>query len=96
MDLLSDAELTDALIKELCSGRKFMEENCKFRETEAAKEAEAARGHKTHPTLGKKLLTLPAHDYFTIRKTLGDDFFHTREGIREFQRMAPEFSTFKT
>lgn len=95
MGLLSEAELTDALIKELCSGRKFMEENLKFREKAAAQDAAESRGHKTHGTFGKKLLSVPDHEYFLLRQKYGDDCFHEKEFIRDFQRLEPDLTVHK-
>jgi len=86
-----DAATEHALINELCSGRKFMEENCKYRERQAAQDAFASRGHKTHKALGKKVLSLPAYDFFRLRHKLGEDAMHDRSTIKDIQRLAPEF-----
>lgn len=83
-----------ALITELCSGRKFMEENCKFRETYAAQEAFASRGHKTSKVLGKKINTMPGYEWFLIREKLGDEAMHAPETYRDIRRHAPEFGVY--
>jgi len=90
-----DDATAHAMITELCSGRKFLEENCKFRETQAAQDAFASRGHKTHKALGKKVLSLPAYDFFRLQHKLGEEAMHDRSTIRDIQRIAPEFAVFK-
>lgn len=90
---LSDAT-AHAMITELCSGRKFLEENCKFRETHAAQDAFASRGHKTSKALGKKVLSLPAYDFFRLQHALGEEAMHDRSTIRDIQRLAPEFKVY--
>lgn len=89
-----DDATAHALIVELCSGRKFMEENCKFRETHAAQDAFASRGHKTSKVFGKKVLSLPAYDFFRLRAKLGEDAMHDRSTIKDIQRLAPEFKVY--
>lgn len=90
LDTLDDAT-THALIVELCSGRKFMEENCRYRETEAARTAQAARGHKTGKALGKMVLNMPGYEWFRLRNKYGDEAMHDPGFIRDIQKKAPEF-----
>lgn len=86
-----DDATAHALIVELCSGRKFMEENCKFRERHAAQDAFASRGHKTHKALGKKVFSWPAHDFFRVQHALGEEAMHDKSTIKDMQRLFPEF-----
>jgi hypothetical protein len=93
--VIEEAAFTDALVKELCSGRKLMEQKQPFREIEAAKEAAAMRGHKALPGLGKCVLNIPAHEFFLIREKYGDDAFGDRGFIRDFQRLEPTMAVNK-
>jgi len=90
-----DDATTHAMINELCSGRRFMEENCKFREDHAARDAFLSRGHKTHKALGKKVLSLPAYDFFLIQNKLGEEAMHDASEIRSLQKKFPEFAVYK-
>ena len=88
MSIIADAELTDALITELRTGRKLMETRQQFREKGAAEEAKELRG-KTHPVLGKALAVVPQHEFFLMRNKYGADCWHDREFVRDFQRLEP-------
>lgn len=83
--------MTDALVKELCSGRQLMETKQQFREIAAAQEANTLRGVTTG-ALGKAVAVIPAHEYFLIRNKYGEDAWHDREFIRGFQKFHPELS----
>ena len=83
--------MTDALVKELCSGRQLMETKQKFREISAAQEADTLR-NKTNSALGRAVAVVPTHEYFLIRNKYGEDAWHDREFIRDFQKFHPELS----
>lgn len=83
--------MTDALVKELCSGRQLMETKQKFREIAAAQETDTLRGITTG-ALGRAVAVVPAHEYFLIRNKYGDDAWHDREFIRDFQKFHPEMA----
>ena len=89
MGVISEAALADALIKELCSGRALMEEMQHMREHVAAAEAKASIGHKTLPGLGKLAAVIPQHEWFLMRAKYGEDCWHDREFVRDFQRLEP-------
>jgi hypothetical protein len=89
--MISEEAMTDALVKELCSGRQLMETKQKFREISAAQEAETLRGVQTG-ALGRAVAVVPAHEYFLIRNKYGEDAWHDREFIRDFQKFHPEMS----
>jgi hypothetical protein len=95
METIEQARMTDALIKELVSGRKFVEEQSKLREHVAAAEAHAQRGHRTIKGLGKCLLNIPQHEFFTIRNKYGPDCWGDRGFIKDFQRLEPQFTVHK-
>ena len=87
----SEDEMTDAVIRELCSGRQLMETKQKFREIAAAQEADTLR-NKTNSALGKAVAVIPSHEYFLIRNKYGEDAWHDREFVRDFQKFHPELS----
>ncbi len=87
----SEDEKTEAVINELRSGRQFMETKQKFREISAAQEADTLRGVKTG-ALGRAVAVIPTHEYFLIRNKYGEDAWHDREFIRDFQKFHPELS----
>lgn len=87
----SEDEMTAAVIRELCSGRQLMETKQKFREIAAAQEADNLR-NKTNSALGKAVAVIPSHEYFLIRNKYGEDAWHDREFVRDFQKFHPELS----
>jgi hypothetical protein len=87
----SEDEMTAAVIRELCSGRQLMETKQKFREIAAAQEADTLR-NKTNSALGKAVAVIPSHEYFLIRNKYGEDAWHDREFVRDFQKFHPELS----
>jgi len=89
--MISEEAMTDALVKELCSGRQLMETKQKFREISAAQEADTLRGVKTG-ALGRAVAVVPTHEYFLIRNKYGEDAWPDREFIRDFQKFHPELS----
>jgi hypothetical protein len=92
---ISDEAMDAALLRELCTGRKFMEAKQRARERACAQEAQAMRGHKSVPGLGKCVLNIPAHEFFLIREKYGDDAFSDRGFIRDFQRLEPHLAVHK-
>jgi len=89
--MISEEAMTDALVKELCSGRQLMETKQKFREVSAAQEADTLRGVQTG-ALGRAVAVVPSHEYFLIRNKYGEDAWHDREFIRDFQKFHPEMA----
>jgi len=89
--MISEEAMTDALVKELCSGRQLMETKQKFREIAAAQEADTLR-KTTNSALGKAVAVVPAHEYFLIRNKYGEDAWHDRGFVRDFQKFHPELS----
>ena len=79
--ICSDA-LTDALVKELCSGRKFKEALQNKREIEAAAEARAMREAKS--TLGKPIGAIPQYEYLNIANKYGSECWDDRSFVRDF------------
>ena len=89
--MISEEAMTDALVKELCSGRQLMETKQKFREIAAAQEADTLRGVTTG-ALGRAVAVVPAHEYFLIRNKYGEDAWHDKGFIRDFQKFHPEMA----
>ena len=90
-----ETALNNALVAELCSGRRFMEARQELRERDCAREAFASRGHKTIDKLGKLAAIVPQHEYFLMRSKYGEDCWHDKEFIRDFQRTQPHLAVHK-
>jgi hypothetical protein len=88
MDIIADAALTEALITEFRTGRKLMEARQQVREMSAAQEAQELKG-KTHSVLGKALAVIPQHEYFLMRQKYGEECWHDKEFIKDFQKLEP-------
>lgn len=90
--MIESASFTDALVKELCSGRKLMEQKQGFREIAAAKEAALMRGHKSIKGLGKCVLNIPAQEFFALTEKYGYDAWGDRGFIRDCQKDRPNLA----
>jgi hypothetical protein len=88
---LADAQ---ALERELTRGWNARLALEKQREVDAAKEAEALKGHRTVQGLGKCVLTLSQEDYEAIVSQHGYDAFSDRGFIRDMQRLEPTTKVF--
>lgn len=94
--IITDAALDRALMLELCSGRRFMEANERFREEDCEAEAAKYRGAKSTEILGKHVATIPQHEFFTVaQKEGGTECWHDRGFLRDFQRHFPNLATGK-
>jgi hypothetical protein len=92
----SDEAMTDALIKELCSGRQFLDSLQKRREIEAAEVA------KTYRQIGRQkgakmvhLMEIPQREYLQIAQKYGEEAWRDREFIRDAQRLEPTMASNK-
>ena len=91
----SEEAMTDALIKELCSGRQFMESLQKRREIEAAQIAKDYR--KIGRRKGAKfvhLAEIPQHEYLKMNHKY-EGCWDDREFISDFQRLEPTMASNK-
>lgn len=95
MPVVDDAALADELIRELCSGRKLMEERQHIREHTAAAEAKLMRGHKSLGGLGKCVAVIPQHEWFLLRAKYGEDAMTDRGFLRDFQKHEPSMAVNK-
>lgn len=84
-------EGVQALFKELRSGQKLMEENCRERERHAARGAFELRDHVTSRALGKPVLNMPGYEYFRLRTKYGEEAMGDVGFLRDIQKKAPEF-----
>jgi hypothetical protein len=80
--MICDDAITDALVKELCSGRKFKEALQNKREIEAAAEARSMKDAKS--ILGKPIGAIPQHEYFLLANKYGKECWDDREFVRDF------------
>jgi hypothetical protein len=80
--MLINEEINAALVRELCSGRKFIESMEKRREIEAAEEARKMREVKS--AAGKPVGSIPQHEYFTVGAKYGMECWDDREFVRDF------------
>ena len=95
MSLISEAALTDAMIKEFSSGRALMEARQNVREQAAAEAAQSYKGHKTVKGLGKHICEIPQHEYLILIEKYGFETVHSRDFLRTFQRLEPSMASNK-
>jgi hypothetical protein len=80
--MLVEEEINAALIRELCSGRKFIESLEKRREIEAAAEARQMREVKS--IAGKPVGSIPQREYMLLANKYGSECWDNREFVRDF------------
>jgi hypothetical protein len=80
--MICEDALTDALVKELCSGRALKEAMQNQREIAASAEARAMKDAKS--TLGKPIGAIPQHEYFLLANKYGTECWDDREFVRDF------------
>jgi len=80
--MICEDALTDALVKELCSGRALKEAMQNQREIAASAEARAMKDAKS--SLGKPVGAIPQHEYFLLANKYGTECWDDREFVRDF------------
>lgn len=80
--MICDTALTDALVKELCSGRALKEAMQNKREIAASAEARAMKDAKS--SLGKPIGAIPQHEYFLLANKYGTECWDDRGFVRDF------------
>ena len=80
--MLINEEINAALVRELCSGRKFIESMEKRREIEAAEEARKMREVKS--IAGKPVGSIPQREYLLLANKYGAECWDDREFVRDF------------
>lgn len=88
MDILENAELTDALLREIRTGHQLLKTREEEMEREARREAQLSRGHKTIPGLGKKVFTWHQDQFFAMLQDprFGIEALHDKGFMREMQK----------
>jgi hypothetical protein len=96
IDKFSEEALTDALIKELCSGRQFLDSLQKYRERDAAQVAKAYRdrGTRRGDTL-RHLAEIPQREYMQMVQKYGVECWNDRQFVKDFQRLEPTMASNK-
>jgi hypothetical protein len=77
-----EEEINAALVRELCSGRKFVESLEKRREIEAAAEARKMREVKS--IAGKPIGSIPQREYLLLAQKYGAECWDDRGFVRDF------------
>ncbi len=80
--MICEDALTDALVKELCSGRALKEAMQNQREIAASAEARAMKDAKS--SLGKPIGAIPQHEYFLLANKYGTECWDDRGFVRDF------------
>lgn len=84
-----------ALIRELCSGRAFVEQMAKYRETQAAMIAHQDRQNINRKSTLRKLAEIPQREYLLMAQKYGSECWDNREFVKDFQRHEPELAVEK-
>ena len=90
----SEEALTDALVRELCTGRQFLDSLQKYREADAASIAKEARKYAPKKGL-RHLAEIPQREYLQIAHKYGSECWEDREFVRDFQRLEPTMAVHK-
>jgi hypothetical protein len=80
--MFAEEEINAALVRELCSGRKFVESLEKRREIEAAAEARKMREVKS--IAGKPIGSIPQREYLLLAQKYGAECWDDRGFVRDF------------
>ena len=90
----SQEALDAALIRELCTGRQFLDSLQKFREADAATIAKESRSIKPNKKM-RHLAEIPQREYLQMAQKYGTECWEDREFIRDFQRLEPTMAVHK-
>jgi hypothetical protein len=80
--MFAEEEINAALVRELCSGRKFIESLEKRREIEASAEARKMREVKS--IAGKPVGSIPQREYLLLANKYGNECWDDRQFVRDF------------
>lgn len=90
----SQEALDAALIRELCTGRQFLDSLQKYREKSAAEIA--AESRKLAPKKGfRHIAEIPQREYLQMAQKYGSECWEDREFVRDFQRLEPTMAVHK-
>jgi len=80
--MFAEEEMNAAVIRELCTGRRFIESLEKRREIEASAEARKMREVKS--IAGKPVGSIPQREYLLLANKYGNECWDNREFVRDF------------
>lgn len=95
MDLVTEAAVNDALIREIRLGFELEKGLAEERHRSAAAESFRDRESRTVNGLGKPILNIDQRDYFRAIQKFGPDCWADREFIRDVQRLEPDLKVFR-
>jgi len=95
MDAITEAAMDAALIRELCSGRAFVEQMARKRENEAALIAARDRRDVNGKSTFRKLAEIPQREYLLMAQKYGSECWDDREFMKDFQRLEPDLAVTK-
>jgi hypothetical protein len=95
MDAITEAAMDAALIRELCSGRAFVEQMARKRENEAALIAARDRRDVNAKSTFRKLAEIPQREYLLMAQKYGSECWDDREFMKDFQRLEPDLAVTK-
>lgn len=90
----SEEAMTAALVRELCSGRQFLDSLSKYREADAAQIALDARKHAPKKNW-RHVAEIPQREYLQMAHKYGHECWEDREFVRDFQKFEPTMAVHK-
>lgn len=91
--IISDAELTNAIVNELRTGRQLMDSMQEYRERDARHVASDFRkAGKSRKHQLKHLAEVPQREYLQMIHKYGVDCWNDRGFIRDYQRLEPDMA----
>ena len=90
----TEEAMTAAVVRELCTGRQFLDSLQKYREADAAQIAKESR--KLAPKKNwRHLAEIPQREYLQMVHKYGNECWEDREFVRDFQRHEPTMAVHK-
>jgi len=90
----SEEAMTAAVIRELCSGRQFLDSLQQYREATASEIAADARKLAPNKSF-RHVAEIPQREYLQIAQKYGRECWEDREFVRDFQRLEPSMAVHK-
>lgn len=91
----SEEAMTAALIRELCSGRQFLDSLQQYREASAAEIAAESRKFAPKKSGFRHIAEIPQREYLQMAQKYGTECWEDREFVRDFQRLEPTMAVHK-
>jgi len=90
----SEEAMTAAVIRELCTGRQFLDSLQQYREADASEIAKESR--KLAPKKNwRHLAEIPQREYLQMLHKYGHECWEDKEFVRDFQRLEPTMAVHK-